>query len=98
MTDEWFAQVKRGAGKVMNITRGDGEVVSAKLLGIDQDYCEVVCEFVSSSQPEKYSSSNGIRMAIPFADIRAVSDCCGRGPLSKRRPMARWHGSKRRAG
>ena len=98
MTEEWYAQVKRSTGKVMNIMRADGEIVSVKLLGIDQDYCEVVCELMSSSQPEKYPSSNGTRMAIPFEDIRAVSDCCGRGPLSKRRPIARWHGSGRRAG
>jgi hypothetical protein len=96
MTEEWFAQVKHSTGKAMNITRTDGEIVSVKLLGIDQHYREVVCELVSSSQPEKYSPSQGTRLAIPFADIQAVSDCCGRGPLSKRRPSTKWHASRRR--
>jgi hypothetical protein len=96
MNFEWFAKVRQSAGRVLSITRSDGEIVVGKLLGIDQDYGEVFCELVSSSEPGKYPSPNGVRVAIPFGDIQAVTDCCGRGALSRRRPTARWHGSRRR--
>jgi len=93
MSGEWRSRLGRSVGKVFTFICAD-EVVVGKLVGIDEECQEVVCELVSSSKPNKYASLEGTRIAISFAEIQAVGDSCGRGPLSRRRPMSRWHRSR----
>ena len=86
MTPENLPELKRNRGKVLTFTRSGGEIVTAKILGIDEEYNEVVCDLVSSISPGKYPATSGLQIAIPLAEIQTVSFSCGRGSLSKRRP------------
>jgi hypothetical protein len=86
--------LKHNIGKVLTLTSSGGDIVIAKILGIDDEYGEVVCELVSSTQPERYPSTSGVQFVMSLAEIRSVTCGCGRGPLSKRRPSSRWRGSR----
>jgi len=86
--------LKHNIGKVLTFTCSDGDIVIAKILGVDDEYDEVVCELVSSTRPERLSSTCGVQFAMPLTEIQSVTCSCGRGPLSKRRPSSRWRGSR----
>lgn len=94
MSAERLLQLKHNIGAVFTFTRSDGEIVIAKVLGVDDEYGEVVCEVVSSNRPETYSSAGRVQIALPLTEIQSVTCSCGRGPLSKRRPSSRWRGSR----
>jgi hypothetical protein len=88
LTAENLLELKHNKGKVLTLTCSGGDVIIAKILGIDEEYNEVVCELVSSSRPGKYPPTSELQIAIPLAEIQTVSFSCGRGSLSKRRPSA----------
>lgn len=94
MTTERLLQLKHNIGEVFTFTHSSGDIVIAKILGVDDEYGEVVCELVSSTRPERYSSASGVQFAMPLTEIQSVTCCCGRGPLSKRRQGSRWRGSR----
>ena len=94
ITTESLVELKHNVGKVFTFTCSDGDIVIAKILGVDDEYGEVVCELVSSNKPEIYSSTSGVQFAMLLTDIHSVTCSCGRGPLSKRRSSSRWRGSR----
>lgn len=94
VTAESLLQLKHNIGKVFTFTCSGGDIVIAKILGVDDEYGEVVCELVSSTSPERYSSTSGVQFAMLLTEIQSVTCSCGRGPLSKRRPSSRWRGSR----
>jgi hypothetical protein len=52
---EQIERLRRTEGKVVKITRSDGELLEAKNHGCDHEHRDAVCDLVSSTTPEKYS-------------------------------------------
>ena len=64
MTAERLLQLKHTIGKVFTFACSGGDIATAKVLGIDDEYGEVVCELVSSNKPEMYSLTSGVQFAM----------------------------------
>jgi hypothetical protein len=74
MTGKQLERLRASDGKNLQITCSDGEIIQAKILFIDDEYRDVVCDLLSTTKPEKYEQARGICIAIHWDEIKGIQD------------------------
>jgi hypothetical protein len=74
MTGEQLERLRASDGKNLQITCSDGEIIQAKILFIDDEYRDVVCDLLSTTKPERYEQERGVCIAINWDDITGIQE------------------------
>ena len=74
VTEEQVVRLRGYEKKNIKITCSDGELIEAKVLHVDDEHRDVICDLESTSTPEKYKQGSGICISIKWDDITDLQE------------------------
>jgi hypothetical protein len=74
MTDEQLTQLRASDGKILKITCSDGEILQAKIVYVNEDHRDVICNLLSTNKPEKYKKEGRVCLSVEWDDVTDLQE------------------------